>query len=72
MQVREKPIICHDGLQLAYEFVIERLPIFEKYDQKTFEVLRNRYIYAKKTGFYLELPKDLKIETGDNPFRDYD
>lgn len=72
MQVREKPIICHDGLQLAYEFVIERLPIFESYQQRSFEAYRNRYAYAKKTGFYVEIPKDLRLETGDNPFKDYD
>jgi len=53
MQVREKPLICHDGLHLAYEFLIERLPIFVPYHQKTFETERNRYVYGKKTGFYL-------------------
>lgn len=38
MQVREKPIICHDGLQLAYEFIIERFPIYAPYNAKDFEV----------------------------------
>ena len=72
MQVREKPIVCHDGLQLAYEFVIERLPIFEPYQQRSFEAYRNRYAYAKKTGFYVEIPKDLRLDNGDYPFKDYD
>ena len=52
MQVREKPIACHDGKLLAYEFVIERQPIFVPFHPKSFETYRNRYVYAKKTGFY--------------------
>lgn len=72
MQVREKPIVCHDGLLLAYEFLIERPPIFVPYHQKTFEAERNRYVYAKKTGFYVEIPKDLRIEGAENAFREYD
>lgn len=52
--------------------MIERLPIFEPFDPKTFEAKKNRYIYSKKAGFYLEIPKELRIENGENPFKDYD
>jgi len=54
---------------LAYEFIIERLPIFKPYLPKNFEVARNRYVYAKRTGYYIELPKDLRLDNGDNPFK---
>ena len=72
MRVREKPIICHDGKMLAYEFIVERYPIFHPYHERTFKGLQNRYSYGKKTGFSVEIPKDLRIPEGDYPFRDYD
>lgn len=72
MQVRERPLICHDGYNLSYEFIIERVPIFAPYHPKNFEAYRNRYVYAKKTGFYVPIPTQLKIDEGDNPFQNYD
>ena len=48
------------------------MPIFYPYHPRSFEAHRNRYSYAKKTGFLLDLPKDLRITEGDYPFKDYD
>jgi hypothetical protein len=72
MKAREKPILCKDNLLLAYEVVIERMPIFSPYQKQSFEIYRNRYNYAKKTGFYVEIPKDMKLENGDDVFSEYD
>jgi hypothetical protein len=57
---------------MAYEFVIERIPIFSPYKAGNFTSLRNRYAYAKKTGFYVPIPNQLKLDEGDNPFETYD
>lgn len=72
MQARERPLVCHDGYHLSYEFIIERQPIFVPYHPKNFEAFRNRYVYAKKTGFYIPIPNQLKLDEGDNPFQNYD
>ena len=69
MRVREKPLVCHDGKLLRYEFIVERMPIFYPYNPLSFRSLQNRYHYGKKTGFTIELPKDLRIPEGDYPFK---
>lgn len=52
--------------------MIERPPIFAPYQPQHFAVERNRYNYAKKTGYYVPIPKDLKIDECDDVFKDYD
>ena len=59
-------------MHVAYEFVIERVPIFVGHNPEHFAVERNRYQYAKKTGFYVPIPKELRIDNHESPFKDYD
>jgi hypothetical protein len=54
---REKPTLSLDDFQINYCWVLQRIPIFLPYHPQAFNFYKNRYQMAKKTGYYVPLPK---------------
>ena len=61
-------MISLDDYQINYCWILQRIPIFFPYNKNQFSYYKNRYQMAKKTGYYIPIPKELIIEQGDYLF----